>query len=132
MNDQFLTFFILVFFGLVLATGSIDRYNDDQEKRKRKTRTMNRNDYLTLLRDNICVVTFTKRDGTERVMRCTLKTEHLPTPTLHGNLDEKLLELKKTKIFRKPSETSISVWDMDKNAWRGFTLDSVKEIKQES
>jgi len=93
---------------------------------------MTRDECVKMLRDHICVVTFTKRDGTERVMRCTLKTEHLPTPTLHGNLDEKLLELKKTKIFRKPSETSISVWDMDKNAWRGFLLETIKNIKQES
>lgn len=99
---------------------------------KETTMTNSRDDYKRLLSDNICIVTFTKRDGTERVMRCTLKTEHLPTPTLHDNLDEKLLELKKTKTFRKPSETSISVWDMDKNAWRGFTVDSVKTIKQES
>lgn len=124
MNDQFLTFFILVFLALVLAKGSIDRYNDDQEKRKRKTRTMNRNDYLTLLRDNICVVTFTKRDGTERVMRCTLKTEHLPKISVES--------VSESKPVRKTNLNTVSVWDMDKNAWRGFTVDSVKTIKQES
>ena len=91
--------------------------------------TMNREDYMRLLRDNICVVTFTKRDGTERVMRCTLKSEYLPKIPA-GNFGE-ITEVK-SKTIKKPSETSISVWDMDKSAWRGFTLDSVKEIKQES
>lgn len=87
--------------------------------------TMNREDYMRLLRDNICVVTFTKRDGTERVMRCTLKSEHLPAIASPVQQSEE-------KTTRKTNLNTVSVWDMDKSAWRGFALDSVKEIKQES
>jgi len=83
-----------------------------------------RNEYDKVLHNNICVVTFTKRDGTERVMRCTLKTEHLPVLPV--------VEFTAAKTPRKQSDTTISVWDLDKSAWRSFAVDSVKSIKQES
>ena len=86
---------------------------------------MNRDEYMTLLRDNICVVTFTKQDGTERVMRCTLKSEHLPkTPVVETSTQP--------KPVRKINLQTVSVWDMDKSAWRGFNINTVKQIKQES
>jgi len=83
-----------------------------------------RNEYTAVLHNNICVVTFTKRDGSERVMRCTLKTEHLPVLPV--------VESTTLKTPRKKSDTTICVWDLDKSAWRSFTVDSVKSIKQES
>ena len=83
-----------------------------------------RNEYTAVLYNNICVVTFTKRDGSERVMRCTLKPEHLPVLPV--------VESTTLKIPRKKSDTTICVWDLDKSAWRSFTVDSVKSIKQES
>jgi hypothetical protein len=88
------------------------------------TNIQTREDYMTLLRDNICVVTFTKRDGTERVMRCTLREEHLPKVSAEP--------VSESKPVRKTNLNTVSVWDMDKNAWRGFTVNSVKTIKQES
>lgn len=89
------------------------------------TITLTREDYMNMLRDNICVVTFTKRDGTERVMRCTLKSDHLPAITSPVQHTEQ-------KTTRKTNLNTVSVWDMDKSAWRGFAIDSVKQIKQES
>jgi len=83
-----------------------------------------RNEYTAVLYNNICVVTFTKRDGSERVMRCTLKPEHLPVLPV--------VESTAAKTPRKKSDTTICVWDLDKSAWRSFTVDSVKSIKQES
>lgn len=88
------------------------------------TQVITREDYMRLLRDNICIVTFTKRDGTERVMRCTLKSDYLPKVSVEINSE--------AKPVRKTNLNTVSVWDMDKGAWRGFALDSVKEIKQES
>lgn len=87
-----------------------------------------RNEYNSILHNNICVVTFTKRDGSERVMRCTLKSEYLPPVSNNGEFGK----ITEVKTSRKPSTTSISVWDLDKMAWRSFTVDSVKSIKQES
>jgi hypothetical protein len=86
--------------------------------------TLTRNDYLTMLRDNICVVTFTKRDGTERIMRCTLKSDLLPAPVATKPTTE-------VKV-RKTNPDTLAVWDLDKSAWRGFSVEQIKEIKQES
>ena len=68
-----------------------------------------------LLRSGIVEVTFTKVDGTERVMRCTLQPQYLPES----------IEKEGVKV-RNPDVQS--VWDIDINAWRSFRFDSVKEF----
>ena len=71
-----------------------------------------------ILQVNPVTVTFTKKDGTERVMRCTLQPELLPK-----------VELKENAKPRKESTTSMRVFDLDKNEWRSFTIKSVKHIR---
>ena len=68
-----------------------------------------------LLRTGIVEVKFTKVDGTERVMRCTLQPQYLPES----------IEKEGVKV-RNPDVQS--VWDIDINAWRSFRFDSVKEF----
>ena len=68
-----------------------------------------------LLRSNVIEVKFTKVDGTERVMRCTLQPQYLPES----------IEKEGVKV-RNPDVQS--VWDIDINAWRSFRFDSVKEF----
>jgi hypothetical protein len=74
-------------------------------------------DLKKLLVENILSVTFKKKDGTERVMKCTLMAEHLPVTEKHED-DE-------AKKDKKQSDTNIAVWDLDKNAWRSFRIDSI-------
>jgi len=64
-------------------------------------------------------VTFTKVDGTERVMNCTLKPELLPEakPLAEG------------KQPRKESTTSIRVYDLEKKEWRSFTTKNVTRVE---
>ena len=64
-------------------------------------------------------VTFTKKDGTERVMNCTLKPELLPEakPVAEG------------KEPRKESTTSIRVYDLEKQEWRSFTTKNVTRVE---
>ena len=64
-------------------------------------------------------VTFTKQDGSERVMNCTLKPELLPEakPLAEG------------KEPRKESTTSIRVFDNDLKDWRSFTTKSVTRVE---
>ena len=64
-------------------------------------------------------VTFTKVDGTERVMNCTLKPELLPEakPLAEG------------KTPRKESSTSIRVYDLEKQEWRSFTTKNVTRVE---
>lgn len=61
-------------------------------------------------------ITFTKKDGTERLMKCTLK-EDVVVP----------YEKKTDKVKEKNSDT-LSVWDVEKNAWRSFRWDSIKNV----
>jgi hypothetical protein len=66
-------------------------------------------------------ITFTKKDGTERVMQCTLKPNLLPKK-----------EVKEDKAPRKQSEHTVVVYDLEAEAWRSFTLKSVKRVSFET
>lgn len=72
-----------------------------------------------MLRQNTVTVTFTKSDGTERVMRCTLQSDALPPITVGESKS------------RKTSTSSIPVWDLDVAGWRSFTLRSVRRVQLE-
>lgn len=85
---------------------------------------MTRDQYKNDLRNGICEVTFTKKDGTDRVMRCTLAQAHLPASEY-----EKTDEAATQASPRKVNPNTLHVWDMDKSAWRAFNLDSVKHFK---
>lgn len=70
------------------------------------------------LRHNIVTVTFTKVDGTERVMKCTLMSEHVPNaPKTNGEV-----------VLKETSSNTISVWDTDASGWRSFRVDNIKSI----
>ena len=62
-------------------------------------------------------VTFTKSDGTDRVMKCTLEPDKLPK-----------VEIKEGVKPRKESTTSMRVFDLEKNEWRSFTIKKVKQV----
>lgn len=76
-----------------------------------------REDLKNNLRAKIGTVTFTKQNGEERVMRCTLQDSILP----------KQVDLEEA-IQKKGPTDSLAVWDMDKNAWRSFRYDSVISV----
>lgn len=67
-------------------------------------------------------VTFTKKDGTDRVMKCTLEPTTLEPTALPP------VEIKENKVERKKSENSIAVYDLDVKGWRSFTFKSVKNV----
>lgn len=71
------------------------------------------------LQGGIATVVFTKADGTERKMRCTLLAEYLPAP--EGPM---LL----TESTRKENDQVLSVWDIENGGWRSFRLDSIKSV----
>lgn len=65
----------------------------------------------------IVEITFTKLDGTERVMNCTLSDKIVPQST------------EETTKTRKQNENILSVWDVEKNDWRSFRVENVVKIK---
>ena len=71
-----------------------------------------------MLRNNVVTVTFTKVNGEERVMRCTLMSEYVPNaPSNNGQVQ-----------IQESESKAVSVWDMEANGWRSFRVDSVKNI----
>lgn len=72
---------------------------------------------LENLQEHICVVSFTKINGEMRKMRCTLRNDILPK-----------VEPKENAKPRKVNESVLSVWDVEKNDWRAFRLDSVTSV----
>ncbi len=60
-----------------------------------------------ILREQEIKITFTKKDGTERVMRCTLDPNKLPVQ-----------ESTETSTTRKVSTETMAVFDLDVQGWR--------------
>ena len=67
------------------------------------------------LQKNVMQIIFTKVDGQERVMHCTLHDSVLPETSIHSK--------------QKNNDEVLPVWDIDIGAWRSFRLDSVKDVK---
>jgi hypothetical protein len=69
-----------------------------------------------MLQENVVEVTFTKLNGDERVMPCTLQELYLPAR-------------KEGTAEKKPNDKVVSVWAMEANAFRSFHYDRVKAVK---
>lgn len=65
-------------------------------------------------------VTFTKVDGTERVMRCTLEPAKLPPVVIKEDAKPRK-QTDSTKALR--------VFDVEKGEWRSFTIKNIKKIE---
>jgi len=69
-------------------------------------------------------VTFTKKDKSVRVMNCTLHPS-----VLAQKLGEDWQPKEEEEPDERPEyEKTLSVWDLDKNAWRSFVVSSVLKI----
>lgn len=77
-----------------------------------------RDEIKDILSKNVATVTFTKNDGTSRDMICTLREDMLPVVTEQAE-----------KTPRKSNPDVLPVWDIEKNAWRSFRVDTVEFIK---
>lgn len=70
-----------------------------------------------MLANGVCEVTFTKVDGSVRIMPCTLDPFLLPpAPVLES------------RIPKQPKPETISAWCTDKNEWRSFRVANVTRI----
>ena len=69
-----------------------------------------------LLRHESLLVTFTKKDGTERKIYCTLSESNTPK--------------KEATSSRVISATSLPVYDLEKGEWRSFRWDSITKVEK--
>lgn len=76
-----------------------------------------RDELVMLLSKHVAEVKFTKNNGEERVMRCTLRYDLVPDTD------------RKSDSKRSVSESVVPVWDLENNGWRSFRVDSVKQIQ---
>jgi hypothetical protein len=66
-----------------------------------------------ILTQHVVSVKFKKIDGSERIMNCTLKRKLVPVYE------------KKTDRVNPTNDNLIVVWDLDKEAFRSFKVDSI-------
>lgn len=70
---------------------------------------------------NLCVV-FTKKDGSEREMLCTLIESRIPT--------EKQPKTQTTsESTGQGNDSAVRVFDTEKQEWRSFRWDAIKEVR---
>jgi hypothetical protein len=76
----------------------------------------------SILNDGVATVTFTKSDGTERVMKCTLDRKLVP------NYDERGEVKRIIEQIRTVSPDVLPVYDVEAQGWRSFRWDSIKDV----
>ena len=64
------------------------------------------------------VISFTKANGEQREMLCTLRPDLIPSQPISES----------EKSPRKENSDVQAVWDLEKEAWRSFRFDSVSLI----
>lgn len=74
---------------------------------------------VTLLQENVAVVTFNKVNGDRRVMTCTKSFAIIP-------------EASQPKTEAKFKEGVVTVWDLSAQAWRSFRYDRVTNVEIEA
>lgn len=72
---------------------------------------------LAILANGPALVTFEKKDGTLRTMRCTRNAALLPEGAVKGT------------DTRKDQGNLIAVYDLDAGSWKGFFFDKMISIQ---
>lgn len=78
--------------------------------------------------ENIYEVVFEKKDGTLRTMYCSRNSSFIPAKpeTITESAESATSD---PKPVRKENPNVVPVYDIQKSAWRNFTVSSVKSIR---
>jgi len=84
-----------------------------------------------LLQNSEINITFTKADGTDRDMLCTLDHSRIPVSVAKpvsttAPVDGIVRESKRPK--KEPDPHSLRVYDLEKQEWRSFRFDRLKRV----
>jgi hypothetical protein len=82
--------------------------------------TQFRNWLIGILKVGPAVITFNKKDGSERVMTCSLQPELLPPAPI-----------KESTTTKKENTSTISVYDLNAQGWRSFIVKNVTNVTLE-
>jgi hypothetical protein len=69
-----------------------------------------------VLREGEAIIVFTKSDGIERTMKCTLSETKIPAEFAPKGSD------------RAKNDETLAVFDLENQGWRSFRWDSVKSV----
>lgn len=69
-----------------------------------------------VLQNDVVEVNFTKNDGSERKMLCTLSPDRIPEEKMPKNSG------------KAKNDDVISVFDVEKSDWRSFRVDSIRSV----
>lgn len=75
-------------------------------------------DIHEILSNNICEVTFTKANGDERTMICTLMPAYLPQTDAPSRA-----------VNTPVPDDLITVWDVEEDAWRSFKPSKIIDLQ---
>jgi hypothetical protein len=70
------------------------------------------------LKESVKTITFTKTDGSQRVLKCTLQESMLPP-----------VDTTKTVAAKKQNDEALAVWDTENAGWRSFRFDSIISVQ---
>lgn len=84
---------------------------------------MEKNVLKECLQKGVVKVVFTKKDGSEREMICTLRSDYLPVSSETKPLNESA---------RKENDEVLAVWDINNAGWRSFRYDTIKSTTLQS
>lgn len=79
---------------------------------------MERSALIEDLRSRVVTVTFTKKDGSERVMQATLHPDYLPP-----------VDPDKAPSTRPVNEANVSVYDVEANGWRTIIIENIISVE---
>ena len=71
---------------------------------------------LGLLRSEVVDITFTKKDGSERIMKCTLLESKIPSEKMPKGTE------------KAKNDEVVPVFDIENDGWRSFRWDSIKTV----
>jgi hypothetical protein len=91
---------------------------NEMTEKKLTFSTKKEKDWLrTLLHEGVVGITFIKKDGSERLMQCTLAESKIPSEFAPKGSE-------KTK-----SDEVLPVFDVENDGWRSFRWDSITKIE---
>jgi hypothetical protein len=79
-----------------------------------------------ILKLGVAEVTFTKKDGDQRIMTCTLSNDILPVVEVVEGV-----EPKKPRVLKNPNN-SLAVYDTNAKGWRSFVVKNVTAVSYET
>ena len=86
----------------------------------KEVKMFQKDEVVKMLKESVCTVKFTKKDGSLRIMKATLKDD-VVKPLMESNGT--------STSSRRSNPNQVCVIDTELNAWRSFNLDSLVSIE---